>query len=146
MKTKDATKELNPQEYNKHLKNVELNSISLVEIKTKLDKSLFPVDSVPTVNVSDTYDMNLTANPVYNCATLKINVSSNSDKNKDVFLKIEAKYHISFDVEGTVPEAFWAIYQKYTLPIQLWPYFRELVQNITTRMNIPSLTLPIRIR
>lgn len=146
IKIEEATKQLKPQEYQKLLRKVILNSISLVEIKTKFEKELLPNDSVLSVSVTDSYDMNLKSNPIYSCATLKIIASPGKIKKSKSFLQIDAKYYISFNTDEDIPEVFWTIYQKFTLPNQIWPYFRELVQNITTRMNIPSLTLPIRIR
>lgn len=40
------------------------------------------------------------------------------------------------------PEYF-AIYSQVSLPINIWPFFRELVHATTSRMNIPPLTLPL---
>ncbi|MFQ6614274.1 MAG: hypothetical protein ACE5D1_05465, partial [Fidelibacterota bacterium] len=58
-------------------------------------------------------------------------------------LDIKAKYSVRFSGPDDIPEDFWRIYKELVLPIQLWPYFREFVQSITARMNIPPLTLPV---
>jgi preprotein translocase subunit SecB len=68
------------------------------------------------------------------------------EKDEDGFLEINASYYILFSKKEDIPNAFWKIYRKNNLPLIVYPYFREFVQNITSRMNIPRLTLPLLFR
>jgi preprotein translocase subunit SecB len=74
-------------------------------------------------------------------STFTLKVQSN--KSDDLILSITGSYEILLITDGDIPKSFWNVYKSITLPLKIWPYFRELVQNITSRMNIPPLTLPI---
>jgi len=65
------------------------------------------------------------------------------DKN---FMDITASFNVLLLCKSSLPNDFWKIYKKSTLPLIVYPYFREFVQNMTARMNIPPLTLPILFR
>jgi len=39
-------------------------------------------------------------------------------------------------------DEFFDVYKEVSLKLNTWPYFREFVNNITSRMNIPPLTIP----
>lgn len=65
------------------------------------------------------------------------------DKN---FMDINASFNVLLLCKSSLPNNFWKIYNKSTLPLIVYPYFREFVQNMTARMNIPPLTLPILFR
>jgi len=62
---------------------------------------------------------------------------------KEAFLNITAKYRIILSVSDKLPKEFWDLYLNTSMQLILFPYFREFVQNTTSRMNIPPLTLPI---
>lgn len=68
------------------------------------------------------------------------------EKDTENFLEINALYNVVLSKSEELSKDFWNIYKKATLPLIVYPYFREFVQNITSRMNIPPLTLPILYR
>jgi preprotein translocase subunit SecB len=57
-------------------------------------------------------------------------------------LKISICFVLIFHTEVSISKDFFDVFQKINLPLNSWPYFREFVQNMTQRMNIPPLTLP----
>lgn len=61
---------------------------------------------------------------------------------KDFAIKTTAKFCLMFATQTTIEKDFFDTFQEINLPLNSWPYFREFVQNITQRMNIPPLTLP----
>lgn len=61
---------------------------------------------------------------------------------KGAALKISISFVLTFHTEVTINKDFFDVFQEINLPLNSWPYFREFVQNITQRMNIPPLTLP----
>jgi len=70
-------------------------------------------------------------------------LSSDFANEKLFFLKVTSKFKVVLSIEDKLPEEFWEIYLNTTLPLIVFPYFREFVQSTTQRMNIPPLTLPI---
>ncbi len=62
---------------------------------------------------------------------------------RKVALKIEATYLIMYSSKSEISDDFFDIYKKFSLPLNIWPYFRELVNTITSKMNIKPLTLPL---
>ena len=61
---------------------------------------------------------------------------------KGFALKISISFVLTFYTEVPINKDFFDVFQKINLPLNSWPYFREYVQNMTQRMNIPPLTLP----
>jgi len=60
-----------------------------------------------------------------------------------IFLKIEAAYELFFSSEEEISDEFFDIYREISLPFNIWPFFRELVNSLTARMGIPPITLPL---
>lgn len=70
---------------------------------------------------------------------------ASSGPRKDFALKIECAYNLSYRADKELPEEFFQIFMKRNVPVNTWPYFREFVHNITIRMGLPPLTLPLLI-
>jgi len=66
-----------------------------------------------------------------------------TEKEKDVALEISATFCLIYFSDTHFSEEFFEIFKNTNLVINSWPYLREFVQNITQRMNIPPLTLPL---
>jgi hypothetical protein len=66
-------------------------------------------------------------------------------KKKEATVSIEATFLLTYQVEGSDPldpahaEAFARVNGIYNA----WPYWREYVQSVTSRMGFPGLTLPV---
>jgi preprotein translocase subunit SecB len=138
---KEATKELKPEAFSKLLKNVSLYEIYLVSLNSEIKRDLILKKINFDISFDDNYKMNLKSNPIYNCA--KFDLVAKIVGTNQSFLTISATYHVSFKTKGKIPPEFWTIYEKFSLPDLIWAYFRELIQNFTSRMNIPPLILPL---
>jgi hypothetical protein len=58
-------------------------------------------------------------------------------------LTIDAAYGMRFSLaRETIPE-FFSIYANSSADMLVWPYLRELADNLTGRMGWPRLTLPL---
>lgn len=87
-----------------------------------------------------------------------ITAFSNKSPNKPV-MKIEATFYTSFSLDDTDPDipgrldieldfddsysAFSTYFYKINPAFTAWPYWREFVQNMSTRMGYPALTVPM---
>ena len=94
-----------------------------------------------SINITDHYNFTFQKDIAKALATFELNVPT-TDSNETILL-IKVEYEVLMKIKENLPTEFWNIYKSVTLPIQIWPYFREFVQNTTSRMNIPPLTLPI---
>ena len=74
--------------------------------------------------------------------TIRYKLSANSKEKKSA-LKIEATYIAVFDSVKEITDDFFDVYKEISLPLNIWPFFRELVNSTTARMNVPPLTLPL---
>jgi len=96
----------------------------------------------------------------FNLILCKFGVTAckNKSPNKPV-MKIEATFYTSFSIDGTDPDvpdgddieldfegsysAFTTHFYKINPIVNAWPYWREFVQNMSTRMGYPALTMPM---
>ena len=129
---------ITPEEYGKILKGIELKNILLSEIKASIKHEI--LSEGLKINIKDEADFEFENNEfiVFNKYVLTA-----KNKEKKTALKIEAKYIIVFESEREITESFFEVYKKISLPLNIWPFFRELVNTTTARMNIPPLTLPL---
>lgn len=59
-------------------------------------------------------------------------------------LTVDAQYELSFSAEEGMSPEFFTVFADLALPLFTWPYFRELVGSITSRADLPCLTLGVR--
>ncbi len=130
---------ISPEEYRRILKGIELQNILLSEIKASVKHEFFSESMKINIKDDSEYEFNEDRFIVTN----KYILTSKSNKQKKNALKIEATFRIIFESEYEINDDFFEIYKEISLPLNIWPYFRELVSSITARMNIPPLTLPL---
>lgn len=68
------------------------------------------------------------------------------ENEKDVpFGTIKATFLLVYDAENIseMPDEYFESFGKTNGVYNAWPYWREFVQNATTRMGLPSLTIPV---
>jgi hypothetical protein len=66
-------------------------------------------------------------------------------KEENAFLMIEAEFFLLYsikDVEGLDDDSFKS-FSDLNGTYNAWPYWREFVQSITSRMDLPPLTVPV---
>lgn len=135
----EAQEKLTPQDYNEFLQSLNLVNLYLVESKSKLHSR----KASETANVElreKTSDVNVIDDRVAIQHEYWISVKCNDNLVMELF----AKYALEFELKGKVPDEFYTIYKNYTLPIQIFPYLRELVHSMTSKMDLPNLILPLR--
>lgn len=136
---------LTPQEYRQLLSTVDLDEITLVEIKTKYSEE--SIKENIRLTIKETSKNSIDGN------TLKIYLlCSFNAKNKDTkeeIIKINLRYRIDFDIIGEIDDIsdeFIKILTENTVKITIWPYFRQEVQSIMSKMNLPQIVLPLKRR
>ena len=61
---------------------------------------------------------------------------------KDALFTIKATYVVVMSAPDELPEGFAEVYIANNLTITVFPFVRELVASLTSRMGLPPLTLP----
>ncbi|MCK5543162.1 MAG: protein-export chaperone SecB [Desulfobacterales bacterium] len=135
---------LSPKEYNKNLRSVDLRSITLIDCSVKLKKENFPHNKELSISIKDDIqfdDKLLTEDTI--AFYQKYQLTTYEKNKRDFAFKIVAKYEVTFKQEQILSKEFWHIFSGLNLHINTWPYFREFVQNMTQRINVPPLTLQL---
>lgn len=59
------------------------------------------------------------------------------------FLKIECQFSLLYASAVKFTDEFFEVFSKANVPINTWPYAREFVDNMTSRLQVPSVTMPL---
>ena len=129
-----------PKEYRDFLEGVKLKGIYLKDVNAKVDRDLIITERLPKVSIYDTasYKFNKEGFKVENKFTL-----TSKNKERKQVLKIECTFVLNFTSEKEINDDLFEVYQNVSLPFNTWPFVRELAFSISSRMNIPPLTLPL---
>ncbi len=133
-------KKLSREEYNSIINGMELQELFLIKGNFYLNSEHLAEKSSVNINTSAVLEkIDEEKSIVIHKYELKV---SDKDSKKNL-LKINANYKLVFFTEKKFSEEFFEVFKNANLPINTWPYFREYVNNITFRMNLPPLTLPL---
>lgn len=75
--------------------------------------------------------------------THKYYLTAKQPEMEDFALKISTAFCLVYVTDSPFEKEFFDTFKNTSLRMNSWPYLRELVQNMTQRMNIPPLTLPL---
>ena len=84
--------------------------------------------------------------------TLKVfftyKLSAKDELKDDAAINIQAKYVVKYNItkDVIISKEFMNVFSDLTIGMLLWPYFRELINNLGYRMGIPPLVLPLKVR
>ncbi len=129
---------ISPEEYRRILNGIDLKTILLSEIKASIKHELLSEGMKIGIKENSQYTYKDDEFIVTNKYVL---TAKNYDKK--IVLKIEGTFIVVFESKFEINNDFFEIYKEISLPLNVWPFFRELVNSITSRMNIPPLTLPL---
>ncbi|MEW6412075.1 MAG: protein-export chaperone SecB [Candidatus Zixiibacteriota bacterium] len=130
---------ITPTQYGEILKCVDLRDIYLKEIKSTLYSreltgraSLKFDESANVLSVAE------------NVATIEVSYNLKAKCGRNRLFTSRIKYAVLFDCKGDIPDGFFELYNKHSLPLQTFPYLRECVNSMISRMGLPPLILPLR--
>jgi hypothetical protein len=139
-KQKTEEYKLSPKDYGEILKQVELEDIMLEECSAKARKDRLTKPATVSIKQSMSYEKqgeNLVL------ITSNYELIASSGLKKDFALKILCLFKLRYSSSSPLTDDFLGIFTERNVPMQTWPYFREFVQSMTQRMNIPPLTIPL---
>ncbi len=131
---------LSPEKYWSILKGLSLNSISLKNSKSSINIDVKPLTEL-SIKIKDEAEFYCKEeNQVFVLHHFYLDARKEGSKSK--YIQIEVTFLIKLESKEIFNEDFFDIYKTISLHLNTWPYFREYVNQITSRMNIPPLSLP----
>ncbi len=128
--------------FKKFIDGLALQSITLVGIQTRFAPDLIVKNSDLNVNVMESYGYKQKPKKELNfLATLVLTAKENGGD--DEIIRIEVTYAIKFASAMKITEEIFNSYKQTNIRLNIIPYFREIIQNLTARMNLPAFTLPL---
>ncbi|PIH05229.1 protein-export chaperone SecB [Clostridium combesii] len=126
--------------YKKLIKDVKIMNILLKELK--IDDVKLPNKDNEDVQVELTYKCEnfnsvndiIEFYPLFNISVLK---------NKDVFVNIEFTLRAIYEIEDlkSYDQVYIAEFIDRNIPVNVWPYAREIISSLTTRIGYPALVI-----
>lgn len=140
-------KKITPEKYSSILTSIELDNISLSNASIKVFE-LAPNGGNIDLDFKDKYSFSCSENKVCFVASFKLegNIKRSENEVHKLF-SVSGEYNIKYnkanDIEVTTD--FFDVFRDISLPVIIWPYFREYIQNMVVRAGLPPFTLPARI-
>ncbi|MCX7611715.1 MAG: hypothetical protein N2043_09040 [Ignavibacterium sp.] len=131
---------ISPEEYKKILQGLDLINISLKESKTFLNSDINPPTEL-NIQIKDEADFKIKEDGIV-FISHKYQIDARKPESKTRFVKIEVTFLVKIHSKEFFSDDFFEIYKNISLHLNTWPYLREFVNQMTSRMNIIPLTLP----
>lgn len=137
----NENKKPNPEKYREFIEAIELRDIKLIELNTHIVEEQPTTDNTLKVDIKTTNEHKI----LNNMLIFYVNYILIMKQSKKVVLKIKAKYKVDYELlkKIEIDEKTIDFFSEMNLPLNVWPFFRELCNDITTKMRIPSLVLPL---
>ncbi|MBP7461006.1 MAG: hypothetical protein KBA26_06925 [Candidatus Delongbacteria bacterium] len=137
MRTDKIKKVITPELYHDFIQQIDLKSIVMTEGKFTLNDIKLHKLRIEVVE-----------NHKFKCIESGFVVITSftlSGKSDDhcVPLKIECTYQLYYLSEKKMTREIFDIFSQSSLPLNIWPYFREFVHDCSSKMGIPALVLPL---
>jgi preprotein translocase subunit SecB len=129
---------ISPEEYQKILRGIDFNSISLAALEYHCDVTR----TAPEAQLSLAKSA-LIKNQADGLATVSFNFNLKGNLEDTEVLVIEGEYVLLFSFKDEMTAEFFEVFENTTLGNLVWPYLRELFSSLTIRSNYPSLYLPL---
>jgi len=132
-----------PKEYNETLKGLSLESVRLSN--AQLVARSLPDSTKLTVGID--YSAERCAAPGDRvCVVAHCRFKAFEETPDKEALSICADYEVVLKSAKAFSDEFFSIYVDLSLPVNVWPYFREFVQNMLGRAGYPPFALPLLMR
>ncbi|MFZ1520160.1 MAG: hypothetical protein WAU11_15390 [Ignavibacteriaceae bacterium] len=132
---------LSPEDYKKILTGIDLINISLKESKSFINTDVKnPIDIKIDINTESSFE--LKENNIVNI-TQHYKFDARKQNSKSRYVQIEVKFLVVLLSKETFSQEFFDIYKEISLRLNTWSYLREFINNMTSRMNVPSFTIPL---
>lgn len=136
---------ISPEEYNKIIKLLSLEDITLIDCSFKLKEVNLKGGTI-SLNVNEKCTMKDSEKNVVFYPSFTIEGFVDDETNKDSLFAIKLKYITAYSKNSNtaIGEDFLTVFKEISLSNIMWPYYRELTQSLISRASLPPITLPLR--
>jgi len=134
---------ISPEEYANILSSISLSQILLNDCSSKKHEVKSKGGAIDLdISMKLGYEQN--ASEVCFITTYKLDGVKRSEGTEEKVFTITASFQLSYmkTKEVEITKEFVNVFKDNSIELVSWPYFREFVQNMISRMGFPPLTLP----
>lgn len=140
----EFTPQISPEDYGKILRGLKLERTTLISCEAKVDMVLaaeaFQQPEGPSTRVDGSVTFNSDHDGILVVHHSHALISRHRRK---TVTSIKADYVLVFRASEPTTKEFLDVFERIAVPSYTWPYFRELVGSMTSRMDLPKLLLPL---
>jgi hypothetical protein len=141
MKTLKEKPKISPENYKTIIQGIELKSISLKECDAYLNADLNAPGDLK-IGIKEEADYKLKEENLVHIFH-RYTIDARKPNSKSRYIKLGIVFLIRITSEETFTDDFFEIYKQVSLHLNTWPYLREYVNQMTSRMSVPPITLPL---
>jgi|GEM_PF-1778531 len=129
-----------PDKYNDFLRCIQLDDLYIKDVKANLFSKI--ISGNISINLIEDFQLVENKNSLAKIEVVyKINAKNN---NRRIFI-VNLKYVVILKLSrDDIPKEFFELYKELSLPLHTFPYCRECVNSLISRMGLPNLILPLR--
>ena len=134
---------ISPEEYSNILLSISLSQILLNDCSSKKHEVKSKGGAIDLdISMKLGYEQN--SSEVSFITTYKLDGVKRSEGTNEKVFTITASFQLSYmkTKEVEISKEFVNVFKDNSIELVSWPYFREFVQNMISRMGFPPLTLP----
>lgn len=134
-----AKRKVTEEQYSKFLRCVDLQGVYLDSLKAS-----FPIGELKGKGSFDMAETIEEIVPGECTARIVCGYIIKARSGRRLAADIRATFRVLFVTTEEVPKDFFVIFAATSLPLHIFPYVRELVNNMFDRTQLPPLVLPLR--
>jgi hypothetical protein len=139
---KSSTTGFDPAAYFRFISQIELSSIALIRSNARIDRDAYLAETETLNTISSTFGKPEFTEQGF-LATTTMSLGIKPTKNAEQILDISCDFCLKFSSKIQPDDEFLRRFMTTEARLMTWPYFREFVGNLTARMNIIPITLPM---
>jgi len=125
------------KEYENFIKNLSLKELKLTSVSASVQDDFSPPANL---RIKDTPEYEEIGEKQI-LVSIKYHLEAIKQGAKSPGLIIDAHYTLLYTTEIPMTREFFEIFKQSSLRLQTWPYFRQIVHQITLEMHLPPLIL-----
>jgi len=132
---------ITPEEYNKFIKKLSILRIELINVDFKKDESFKLPAKVSTKDDSE-YKILDEKQGLYTVLNHHQLIAISKGKEKPG-LKIDVTFKFIYQNSIPLTNEIFKVFSRQSLVVHSWPYFRQFVQDLSSRAGLPPLVLDV---
>ncbi len=135
--SKTQAARIDPKEYARILETLELKNLYLEKGSFNVNRE--QLKGSLTLNIKDTFSYRSAESGIEIVAEYTL---MGKNKEKKSTIRLKATFVLQYETPEEITDDFFDVFKEVSLPFIVWPFVREYVYSITSRMYLPPITLP----